>query len=198
MSFFAGVILNITKLLPNFLTVFRIVVIPVIVISLYFSDGSGFFYIIALIAFCFASLTDFMDGYLARLWKTQSDFGKFFDQIADKLIVSTTIIMLIHIDKISGIHIFPALIIICREILISGIREFMGNMKIEIPVTKLGKIKTTLQMLAIVLLVSSGSLIYMPSELTLLGEIMLWIAAILTIYSGYKYLLVPVRYVTNG
>lgn len=177
----------IKRILPNLLTILRILIIPVIVISLYYHNDDYINYVIALIAFSTASITDFIDGYLARIWNTQSEVGKFLDPIADKLIISTSIIMLIYTGKIHGVNIFPSLAIISREILISGIREFMGNMNINIPVTFIAKIKTTLQMLAITLIILSNCNVFMSTQLDIMGEIMLWSAAILTVCSSYKY-----------
>ena len=185
------------KTLPNLLTMMRIVMIPIIVITLYHNQ-EDLYYFIASIAFCSAGFTDFIDGYLARKWQVQSNLGKFLDPIADKLIIITTLIMLIHTNMIHHSSIFPSLAIICREILISGIREFMGNMNIEIPVTYMAKIKTTVQIIAINLLILSGCNILLPLHLQIFGEIALWIAAILTVYSGYNYLKVPIQHFKNG
>ncbi|QXK91624.1 CDP-diacylglycerol--glycerol-3-phosphate 3-phosphatidyltransferase [Neoehrlichia mikurensis] len=167
------------KVLPNLLTVLRVMAIPAIVISFYIkSDNSS---IITLTIFVFACITDFFDGYLARMWKTQSKFGKLFDPIADKLIFISTVIMLTYIHKITNITIIFVIIMVCREILISGLREFLITMNIKIPVIRLGKAKTLVQMVAIGMLIVDNEIV------VFIGEVMLIIATILTVYSGYVY-----------
>ncbi|AAZ68898.1 CDP-diacylglycerol--glycerol-3-phosphate 3-phosphatidyltransferase [Ehrlichia canis] len=175
------------RTLPNLLTILRVFAIPAIVCSFYIGDNNSNY--IAFIIFIFACVTDFFDGYLARIWKTQSKFGKLFDPIADKLIVAATVIMLIYIGKITGITIIPVVIIICREILISGLREFLISMNVELPVIKLGKIKTFIQMAAIAMLMLNDSLILY------IGEVILYFAAALTIYSAYLYVCIAIKYI---
>lgn len=174
------------------------VMIPLIVWNLYVSHGKEVHYLVAAIAFGIASATDFIDGYLARMWGVQSPLGRFLDPIADKLIISTTIIMLIYVGKISHLDIFPSLVIISREILISGAREFMGNMRIEISVTALSKAKTALQMIAVTFILSSGcGDVFLAMYVDTIGQLLLWIASIFTLYSSYGYLKVPIKYVLN-
>ncbi|CEI84746.1 CDP-diacylglycerol--glycerol-3-phosphate 3-phosphatidyltransferase [Ehrlichia minasensis] len=175
------------RTLPNLLTILRVFAIPAIVYSFYIGDNNSNY--IAFIIFVFACVTDFFDGYLARIWKTQSKFGKLFDPIADKLIVAATVIMLIYIGKITGVTIIPVVVIICREILISGLREFLISMNVELPVIKLGKIKTFIQMAAIAMLMLNDSLILY------IGEVILYFAAALTIYSAYLYVCIAIKYI---
>lgn len=171
------------KSLPNILTLSRILVIPLIVLSFYFED-SKLTRIISSSLFLYACITDFLDGYLARTLSYQSSLGKFLDPVADKLIVGSVILLLVHEGRAD---ILPSLAIITREILVSGLREFLAEIKISVPVSKLGKIKTFMQMTAIflILLGSKGSKIEI---IDVLGSISLWIAAILTVITGYVYL----------
>ncbi|CAI27373.1 CDP-diacylglycerol--glycerol-3-phosphate 3-phosphatidyltransferase [Ehrlichia ruminantium] len=171
--------------LPNLLTILRVLAIPAIVCSFYIQNDSSNY--IAFIIFIFACITDFFDGYLARIWQTQSKFGRLFDPIADKLIVSATLIMLVYIGKVTKLTIIPVVIIICREILISGLREFLISMNFKIPVIKLGKVKTFIQMAAIAMLMLDYSIILY------VADIILYIAAGLTVYSAYLYICVALR-----
>lgn len=181
------------QFLPNLLTFFRILISPLIALFLYLANINSVYYTFAVISFTMASITDFIDGYLARMWKVQSNLGKFLDPIADKLIITTTIIMLIYVRKIDHLSIFPSLAIIFREILVAGAREFMGNMKVMIPVSYFAKVKTTVQMIALLLLIASGCNIKL-TNLHYVGEAALWLAAILTIYSGITYLKIPLQH----
>ncbi|MBQ4874736.1 MAG: CDP-diacylglycerol--glycerol-3-phosphate 3-phosphatidyltransferase [Rickettsiaceae bacterium H1] len=185
------------KIIPNLLTTLRILIIPIIVLSLYLANKEHYYYMITTIAFVMASITDFADGKLARTWQVQSNLGEFLDPIADKLIIITTIVMLIHVKKIDNLNIFPSLIIIFREILISNTREFMKNIKLELAVIKSAKIKTTLQMCAITLLTVSGCNIFAPQLIQKLGELTLWISAIFTLYSGYSYFETSIKHFSN-
>ena len=177
------------KTLPNILTLSRIIIIPILVASFYsnrwFSEvDAQMAHWIAAGLFAAASITDFFDGYLARIWKVESKLGQFLDPIADKLLVVTAIVMLVHFDRA---HIIPSLTILCREILVSGLREFLGQINVGVPVSKLAKVKTGVQMLALFLLIlgTEGS----GEEITkYIGNIALWIAAGLTLVTGYAYL----------
>lgn len=170
------------KTFPNILTISRIIIIPILVASFYIEGKLSHWTAAGL--FAAASITDFFDGYLARMWQVQSKLGQFLDPIADKLLVVTAIVMLVHFDRA---HIIPSLMILCREILVSGLREFLAQINVSLPVSKLAKIKTATQMLAIFLLIlgTEGS----GEELTkMVGNVALWTAAILTIFTGYAYL----------
>ncbi len=184
--------------IPNILTFSRIVVIPFLVASFYIND---FFpdldvrmaHWVAAGLFALASVTDFFDGYLARAWKVESQLGKLLDPIADKLIVATAIILLVHFDRADVI---ASLIILCREIAISGLREFLAQTNISVPVSKLAKVKTVFQMLAIFLLIlgTKGT----GEELTkTIGNVFLWIAALLTIVTAYAYIKTGLKHIQD-
>jgi cardiolipin synthase len=143
--------------------------------------------IIACVLFVGASITDFFDGYVARSWQQQSDIGRFLDPVADKLLVASAILMLVAFDRLHDFQVLAALVILCREILVSGLREFLAEIRVGVPVTWLAKWKTGIQMVAIALLLlgDSGPLWLHASEI---GAVCLWIAAGLTLITGYDYL----------
>ena len=167
--------------IPNFLTMLRIGLIPVLVVSFYI-DGNAARYVAAGI-FIFASVTDYFDGFLARLWKAESSFGTILDPIADKLLVASTLLMLVHKDMAP---VLPILAILCREMLVSGMREYLAQIKVSVPVNNLAKIKTAVQMIAIIILILGEDLIGI-SHMNEVGKIAIWIAAILTLVTGYAY-----------
>ena len=177
------------KQIPNWLTGFRIVIIPIFVLTFFFEGrGANLF---AAMLFIIACITDFLDGYLARLWKVQSSLGRFLDPIADKLLVAAALIMLLHENRADVI---PALLIISREILVSGLREYLAEIQVPLPVSRLGKWKTGLQMGALVLLIAGTE----GTGLALtewLGRIALWISAGITVYSGYAYLNASLKHI---
>jgi cardiolipin synthase (CMP-forming) len=177
--------------LPNILTLSRIVVIPLLVASFYLPGALGYQLTAGL--FLLAGITDFFDGYLARAWSIQSRLGQFLDPIADKLLVGATILMLVHFGRAD---IFPALAIICREIMVSGLREFLAELRISMPVSELAKVKTAVQMTAIFLLLlgSKGSSIGMVD---IIGQIALWLAAALTLFTGYAYLRAGLKHMSE-
>lgn len=171
--------------LPNILTFFRIVVVPLVAASVLW--GSYYSHLIALILFVCAAITDFLDGFFARLWSLDTSFGRMLDPIADKLLVATCLLVLTAGGPISGLHVWAALIILCREILVSGLREFLAELRVSVPVTRLAKAKTAIQLIAVGILVSgpvgADFFQYMP-HLGLLG---LWIAAFFTLVTGADY-----------
>lgn len=177
------------KDIPNWLTISRIILIPFVLVAMYF-ENSMFGHRFAAGLFLYACVTDFLDGYLARIWGVQSLVGRFLDPIADKLLVGSVMVMLVYYDRAD---LFPAIAIIAREILVSGLREFLAEIKVSIPVNKLGKYKTFVQMTAIFILIlgNEGSNIEYTN---LLGEIILWIAAGLTVLSGYIYFKASYKY----
>ena len=178
--------------LPNILTLFRIAVIPVLVAALFFGGALGNW--IAFGVFTVAGLTDYFDGYLARRLSQQSAFGRFLDPLADKLLVASALMMMVAFDHISGLAVLPALVILCREILISGLREFLAAIRIGVPVSRLAKWKTTIQMTAIaVLLVGDAGPDAVP--VVAIGEALLWLAALLTLATGYDYLRAGLRHI---
>ena len=178
--------------LPNLLTLFRIAVIPGIVVLFYIETKFASWLACGL--FSLAAITDFFDGYIARVTKQQSAFGKFLDPVADKLLVSSALLMMVAFGQISGLLILPALVILCREITVSGLREYLASLRVSMPVSQLAKWKTTLQMLAIaVLIVGDNGPRNVP--LAEIGAVGLWVAAILTIITGYDYLRAGLRHI---
>jgi len=174
------------KSIPNILTILRIIAIPIIISTFYIDNNVAVW--IAVSMFVFASITDFLDGYLARVLSAHSALGKCFDPIADKLLIVSIIVMLIHKQIIDNLNVLPAIAIICREILVSGMREFLSQTNISIPVSNLGKWKTAFQMLSVLLLLlSSKNNIGINENVVFLGLLLLWISAVLTIITGYNY-----------
>ncbi len=170
------------KSLPNVLTIIRMVMIPMLLAALCFFNSW-----LTVLLLAVALLTDFFDGLLARSLHAQSSFGRIIDPIADKLLITSLLVMLVYLGKAPVI---ASLLIICREILVSGLREYLSEFKISIPVTKIAKLKTTLQFIAIFLLIlgnENGSDYFLKTTYYI-GEISLWIAALLTIMTGYTYL----------
>ncbi len=190
--------------IPNFLTVIRIILIPIIIYSFYVP--SQITNIIVASLFLGASITDFFDGYLARALKAQSNFGRCLDPIADKLLVAVSLIMLVNFSNQNLLIVIPAIIIICREIMVSGLREFLATLNVGVPVTRLAKWKTAIQMVAItsLLLAGNGSefvyneimdiveaedfiRINLEGIIQTIGEVLLCISAVMTIITGYIY-----------
>ena len=185
--------------LPNLLTLSRILIIPLVVAGFYLNGYWADWVPLGL--FAVASITDFFDGYLARSWQQQSALGRFLDPVADKLLIATVILMLVAMDRITGWHVLPALVILLREILVSGLREFLAEARVSVPVSAFAKWKTAIQMLALgFLMAGAGGNAVMPDALpaTTVGEYGLWIAAILTLYTGYDYLRAGSRHLTPG
>jgi cardiolipin synthase (CMP-forming) len=169
--------------IPNILTFIRILLIPVVVLSFYID--TVFWRWLAVFAFASACFTDYLDGYLARILKQTSKLGTFLDPLADKLLVATTLLYMAGYDKISRLSLIPAAIILCREIMISGLRDHLGNLSILLPVSHLSKWKTAAQMLAItVLLIGDVS----KRPIAWIGELFLWVAGVLTVVTAYAYL----------
>jgi CDP-diacylglycerol---glycerol-3-phosphate 3-phosphatidyltransferase len=171
--------------LPNLLTLSRIIAIPLVIATFYMATPLGAW--LGCGIFSLAAITDWLDGRLARLWEQQSDLGRFLDPVADKLLVATTLFMLAAYDRLSTMSILPALVILMREIMVSGLREHLAGLRVGMPVSKLAKWKTFIQMLAIgfLLVGSAGPAII---HVRAIGEFLLWIAAILTVKTGYDYL----------
>lgn len=182
--------------LPNVLTYFRIAMVPAVVAAFYIDGDVGRW--LALGIFVAAGVTDFFDGYLARAWEQQSNLGRMLDPIADKLLVAAVLLALVHDGTISGISFWAALVILCREMLVSGLREFLAEVRVSVPVSKLAKWKTTIQMVAIGFLIAGTAGDKVLPNTSLIGTTLLWIAAILTLYTGYDYLRVGLRHVIGG
>lgn len=171
--------------LPNLLTYFRIALVPAIVICFYIEGDKAHW--IALTLFVVAGITDFFDGYLARAWEQQSNLGRMLDPIADKLLVAVVLIALTWQDVIAGFSLWAAIIILCREILVSGLREFLAELRVSVPVTQLAKWKTAIQMVALAFLLAGTAGDKIVPGVTEMGITLLWAAAILTIYTGFDY-----------
>jgi cardiolipin synthase (CMP-forming) len=184
--------------LPNILTYARIAAIPVVVGCIYaqaIMDGPLWLRWVALAVFIAAAVTDFLDGYYARIWDQHSAFGRMLDPIADKLLVASCLLMLAADGIIHGWTLWAAIVILCREILVSGLREYLAALRVSVPVTKLAKWKTTIQLIAIGFLLAGdagdqmvGAIVpALGPVVTQLGLLLLWISAIFTIYTGWDY-----------
>jgi cardiolipin synthase (CMP-forming) len=182
--------------LPNILTISRIVTVPLLVALLWF-PGWERGYALGFALYCLMGITDYFDGYLARANGQVSKLGVFLDPIADKIMVAAVIMMLVstrhEAASISGLHIIPAIIILLREITVSGLREFLAGLQVSLPVSQLAKWKTALQMVALGALILAGAF---PALLwiKLIGVISLWAAATLTLVTGWDYLRVGLRH----
>ena len=181
--------------LPNLLTYARIAAVPLVVACLL--AGSDAWRWAAVGLFVAAALTDFLDGYLARLWSQQSSLGRMLDPIADKLLVAAVLLMLAADGTIAGVHIWAAIIILSREVLVSGLREFLGQVQASVPVTQLAKYKTAVQLVAIGFLIAGPAgdkILPYNSEIGLAG---LWVAALLTLYTGFDYFRAGIKHLTE-
>ena len=176
--------------LPNVLTYGRIAAVPAVVACMYWQDiwqGGIWLRWVALAIFIAAGITDFLDGYFARKYGEQSTFGKMLDPIADKLLVASCLMMLAVDGTIRGAHVWAAIVILCREILVSGLREYLAALRVSVPVTKLAKWKTTIQLVAIGFLLAGEAGDLVVPVVTQIGLLLLWISAILTVYTGWDY-----------
>ena len=175
---------------PNYLTIGRIIIVPVFVFAYYLPGFYGD--VIPFALFVIASFTDFLDGLLARMYKEESKLGELLDPIADKIIVATALILLVMDGTIRNYEVIAAIIILTREILVSGLREFLAGGKIKLPVSNLAKAKTFLQMFAISALLTgeTGNKVinFQDYNAQTIGIILLWLSAFLTLYTGYEYL----------
>ena len=178
------------KKIPNILTIGRIILVPFFVLAFYLPGFYGD--LTAFAIFVVASFTDFLDGMLARMMGEESKLGELLDPIADKIIVATALILLVMDGTIRHYEVIAAIIILTREILISGLREFLAKGQIKLPVSNLAKLKTFLQMLAIALLLTGETgnkiLNFQDYNAQTIGIILLWLSAFLTLYTGYEYL----------
>ncbi|OJF95181.1 CDP-diacylglycerol--glycerol-3-phosphate 3-phosphatidyltransferase [Pararhizobium antarcticum] len=176
--------------IPNLLTYGRILAIPVIVLC-FFIEGelqsSDFARWTALGLFVIASITDYLDGYLARIWNQTSNIGRMLDPIADKLLIASVLLLVAADGTIAGWSLWAAIIILCREILVSGLREYLAALKVSVPVTQIAKWKTAAQMFAIAFLLAGPAGDKIIPYTTETGITLLWVAAVLTIYTGYDY-----------
>ncbi|MGN6308721.1 MAG: CDP-diacylglycerol--glycerol-3-phosphate 3-phosphatidyltransferase [Xanthobacteraceae bacterium] len=175
---------------PNILTFARIAAIPVVVGCVYAQsilEGPLWLRWVALAVFIAAAITDFLDGYYARIWDQQSALGRMLDPIADKLLVASCLLMLAADGIIHGWTLWAAIVILCREILVSGLREYLAALRVSVPVTKLAKWKTTAQLVAIGFLLAGEAGDRVFPFVTQLGLLLLWLSALLTIYTGWDY-----------
>ena len=177
--------------LSNILTLMRVAIIPIIVLCIYLK--SPFFGWTAFALFCLASITDYFDGYLARIRNEITNFGTFLDPIADKLLVAAVILILTSKGVIADWETIPALIILLREITVSGLREYLAGIKVSIPVSRIAKLKTLLQLCSLALLILSESVTHI-STIIYLGKIFLWVASLLTLYTAYDYIKVSIKH----
>jgi len=186
--------------LPNILTYARIAAVPVVVGIIFWQsifDGPLWLRWVALVIFIAAGVTDFLDGYLARAWQQHSSLGRMLDPIADKLLVSSCLLMLAAEESVRGWTLLAAVVILCREILVSGLREYLAELRVSVPVTRLAKWKTSAQMVAIGFLIAGEAgdrIIPVVSEI---GIGLLWASAILTLYTGYDYMRAGLRYMID-
>ena len=186
--------------LPNLLTYARIVCIPLIVLCFFAEgklSGSDTARWWALGIFVAASVTDFFDGYLARAWQQTSTIGRMLDPIADKLLVAAVLLLLAADGTIAGWSLWAAIVILCREILVSGLREYLAELKVSVPVTRLAKWKTTIQMVAIGFLLAGPAGDKVLPHTTEIGIMLLWLSAIVTLYTGYDYFRAGLRHIED-
>ena len=185
--------------IPNVLTIGRIILVPVFVITFYIPGFLGD--LIPFFIFVLASFTDFLDGLLARLYKEESRLGELLDPIADKIIVATALVLLVMNDIIINYEVIAAIIILTREILISGLREFLAKSQVTMPVSGLAKFKTFIQMFAIAILLTGESgnklINFEDYNAHTIGIILLWMSAFLTLYTGYDYVKKGIDHATD-
>ena len=182
--------------LPNLLTLSRIVAIPLLVALVALRNPAAD--LAACVLFSTAAITDYFDGKLARTRRQQSDLGRMLDPIADKLLVGAALMMLVGLGRLSSLGLYPAIVIMLREILVSGLREYLAGIRIGLPVTSLAKWKTGFQMGALGTLLAGDStarLVHLPFiPVGIIGEAMLWVAAALTLLTGWDYLTAGLRH----
>ncbi len=186
--------------LPNVLTYARIAAVPVVVGLMYWQsilDGGLWLRWVALAIFISAGVTDILDGYFARMWGQQSSLGRMLDPIADKLLVASCLLMLAADGTIRGWTLLAAVIILCREILVSGLREFLADLHVSIPVSTLAKWKTMGQLVAIGFLIAGDAGVKVLPQTIEIGIALLWLSAIVTLYTGWDYLRAGLRYMID-
>ena len=207
--------------LPNLLTYARIAAVPAVVGAFYGNvvlNGPLWLRWVAVAIFIAAALTDMLDGYFARAWEQQSSFGRMLDPIADKVLVASCLLMLAAADTIRGWSLWAAIVILCREVLVSGLREYLAELNVRVQVTRLAKWKTTVQLIAVGFLLAGeagdavvpGLTVTIPTLwttgvfvgtqtlglVTFIGIAMLWISALLTLYTGWDYFRAGVKHMT--
>jgi cardiolipin synthase (CMP-forming) len=181
--------------LPNLLTLTRIVLVPLFVAAFWLEMPAGRW--VAFVVFIVAAITDYADGWVARARSLESRLGAMLDPIADKLLISSALMMLVYYDDIRGLVIIPALIILAREILVSGMREFLATIAVQVPVSSISKLKTTVQVIALAVLIVAPAVQPWWSGLNFYGILALWGAAGLTIYTGFSYVQANLAHVSG-
>jgi cardiolipin synthase (CMP-forming) len=187
--------------LPNILTYGRIAAVPVVVSLLFWQSifaGPLWLRWGALVVFILAAVTDFFDGYFARIWAQQSSLGRMLDPIADKLLVASCLLMLAAEETIRGWTLLAAVIILCREVLVSGLREYLAGLQVSVPVTRLAKWKTSVQMVAIGFLIAGQAGDRLLEGVSQTGILLLWISALVTLYTGWDYMRAGLRFMIDN
>jgi cardiolipin synthase len=194
--------------LPNLLTYARIAAVPVVVGLLYWQsilEGGLWLRWLALAIFIMAGITDVLDGYFARMYGQQSSLGRMLDPIADKLLVASCLLMLAAEETIRGWSLLASVVILCREILVSGLREYLAELRVSVPVSRLAKWKTTWQLVAVGFLIAgdagdklfSDILRHETLLITNIGLALLWLSALVTLYTGWDYMRAGVRHMID-
>jgi cardiolipin synthase len=186
--------------LPNMLTYARILAVPLVLLCFYLegrTHPTDFWRWSAFTLYALASVTDYLDGYLARIWKQTSNIGRMLDPIADKLLVSAVLLLLAYDRTIDKWSLWAAVIILCREILVSGLREYLAGLKVSVPVTRLAKWKTAVQLVAIGFLLAGPAGDRLIGYSTEIGIVLLWISAIITLYTGYDYFRAGLKHIVD-
>ena len=194
--------------LPNLLTYSRIAAVPVVVGLLYWQsilDGGLWIRWVALAVFIAAGITDVLDGYFARMYGQQSSLGRMLDPIADKLLVASCLLMLAAEETIRGWSLLASVVILCREILVSGLREYLAELRVSVPVSRLAKWKTTWQLVAVGFLIAGDAGDKVASDIfgrdilliTTIGLALLWLSALVTLYTGWDYMRAGVRHMID-
>jgi cardiolipin synthase len=194
--------------LPNLLTYARIAAVPVVVGLLYWQsilDGGLWIRWVALAVFISAGITDVLDGYFARMYGQQSSLGRMLDPIADKLLVASCLLMLAAEETIRGWSLLASVVILCREILVSGLREYLAELRVSVPVSRLAKWKTTWQLVAVGFLIAGDAGDKVASDIfkqdilliTSIGLALLWLSALVTLYTGWDYMRAGVRHMID-
>jgi cardiolipin synthase len=186
--------------LPNVLTYSRIAAVPVVVALMYWESilGGGLWLRwVALTVFIAAGITDLLDGYFARMYGQQSTLGRMLDPIADKLLVASCLLMLAAEETIRGWSLLAAVVILCREILVSGLREYLAELRVSVPVSRLAKWKTTWQLVAVGFLIAGEAGDHVVPVVTPIGLALLWLSALVTLYTGWDYMRAGLRHVMD-
>lgn len=182
--------------LPNILTYGRVVAVPVVVAFLFW-PGDFWMRWTAFGVFVAAGVTDFFDGYLARIWSQQSSLGRMLDPIADKLLVASVLMVLVANQTIVSWSIWAAIVILCREILVSGLREYLAELRVSVPVSRIAKWKTTMQIFALGFLIVGPAGVHVLTYTVEIGLALLWLSAALTLYTGWDYFRAGLRHVID-